>query len=132
MLWIQAAGLVILAVTAPAATVKQEVFVSFDGTVSGTAYTPAAGEFDTTGTFIAQGTTLQVSGGTAILNPENNTSGLNDGFNFNGSGIIGTKNFIMEVVLSPDAEQFYSFANFMDICGNMFYRMRSNSLEFGY
>ncbi len=124
--------LVSVFVTAQAATTRTtEVLVNFDGTLSGTTYTLAAGEVDTTGTFTAQGTTLVVADGVATLNPGDNAEGLTDGFNFDGAGIVGTNSFIMEVMLSRDETQ-GTFANLLDICGNMFARFYNGTPQFGY
>jgi hypothetical protein len=94
------------AAMANAATVTKQVYVTFDGTLAGTAYTLGAGEIDNSFTFAGNGG-VTISGGVADI--PGDTAG-NSGFFFNGvdlateeglGTIVGT-NWISEAIFSPD------------------------------
>ncbi len=121
-------GIFVFICTCPAATLETKILVQFDGTLAGSSYTLAAGEVDTTGTFAPQGSPVVSGNGSAVLSGD---TSANDGFYFDGAGIVGTDSFIMEANLSVDENQ-STFANFFDVCGNMFARYYNGSPQFGY
>jgi hypothetical protein len=95
-----------VAPTAGAAVVTKQVYVTFDGSLAGTAYTLGAGEIDNSFTFGSNGSAT-ISGGIADIPGDVDGS---SGFYFSGldlaieqglGSIVGT-NFITEAIFSPD------------------------------
>lgn len=94
------------AATADAATVTKQVYVTFDGTLTGTTYTLGPGELDNSFTFAGNGA-VTISGGIADI--PGDVAG-NSGFYFSGvdlateqslGSIVGS-NWISEAIYSPD------------------------------
>jgi autotransporter-associated beta strand protein len=113
-------------VVATSATLNPVLLVHFDGSVSGSTYTLASGEFDTTGTFKASATPT-LAGGVASLDGGVNVNGTaQDGFDFNPAtlGTLSTQNWVAETVLSFDA--FTSgFRTMMDVQGDCDFRVNN-------
>lgn len=103
-----------------AATVTPIVRIGFNGSLSGTAYTLGAGELDTTGTFVANGTPT-LSGGMASL--DGVATGGHDGFKFNPTtlGNLTTQNWLVEAVISFDT--FTSGGTVIDVLGDTDFRL---------
>lgn len=128
-----------LAPAADAASVTRQVYINFDGSLAGTAYTLGPGELDTTGTFKSNGA-ASVSGGIGDV-PAN----VNDtsGFYFVGTslGDLRTQNWITEGRFSPDVpvSQQPTTTNWntiLDVQGDTFYRLNGQNppkiTQFGY
>lgn len=120
------------AAMANAASVTQQVYVSFDGTLAGSTYTLGPGEIDNSFTFGANGSAT-ISGGIAdIPGDVDGTSG----FYFSGvdlaveqglGSIVGT-NWISEAIFSPDVPAAQQPSNpqaanhILDVQGDTFMR----------
>ena len=123
----------LLAFFAPAAassgatTYTNQLLVTFAGSLSGTAYTPGAGEVDNTGTFKANGTPTIVLGKAQL---DGGTS--NDGFDFNPTslGALTTQNWVAEAILSFDAFE-TGQRTMIDVQGDTDFRVNNsaNGLE---
>jgi hypothetical protein len=139
--WLLSALAAALAIPAAAnaAAVTKQVYVTFDGSLAGTAYTLGPGEVDTTGTFQSSGSAA-VSGG--IGDVPGNVSD-SSGFYFVGTalGNLQNQNWITEGLLSLDGPVSQqptttNWNHFLDVQGDTFFRMNGQSLpkftQFGY
>ena len=135
------------------AVVTPQVFVNFDGTLTGATYNLALGELDTTGTFSANGSAT-VSGGLGdipgdldpVINGPGNVEGLGtttgSGFFFYGNllGPLTVQSWISEALVKldvPVASQPATFNHVLDVQGDTFYRFDGNVAgpkvtDFGY
>lgn len=112
--------------TLPAATLNPVVRVHFDGSVSGTTYTLAPGEFDTTGTFKASATPT-IAAGVAALDGGTNVNGTaQDGFDFNPTslGALTTQNWVAESIVSFDVIT-SGFRTLIDVQGDCDFRVNN-------
>jgi hypothetical protein len=127
-----------LASTAGAATVTRQVYVNFNGSLTGTTYALGTGEIDNSSSFRANGAAT-VSGGVAdIPGNTNDTSGFF--FNSTALGNLREQNWISEAHMNldvpvagqPNVTQ--PFNHFLDVQGDTFYRFDSNPkvTRFGY
>lgn len=99
------AGPLWLATGARAAdSVTERLLIQFDGSLTGTTYTLASGEIDTTGTFVANGTPT-LTGGIASLDGSVAVNANADGFKFNPAtlGSLTTQNWVAESIVSFDS-----------------------------
>lgn len=114
--------------TAPGATVTRQMFVHFNGTLTGgNAYALGAGEIDVTGTFRKNGSAT-ITGGVADV-PGN--VDVTSGFLFNAASLpaLTTNNWVSEAILIPDvpnASQPGTFNHLLDVQGEVFFRMNGN------
>jgi hypothetical protein len=121
--------LVAVAAPAGAATVTRQVFIHFDGTLSGgNTYTLAPGELDVTGTFRKNGSATIAAG---VADVPGNVSD-SSGFLFSAASLpaLTTTNWVSEAVVLPDAPaagQPGTFNNVLDVRGDLFYRYNGNS-----
>lgn len=124
------------AAVADAASVTKQVFVNFDGTLTGTAYTLGPGEIDNSFTFASNGSAT-ISGGVADIPGDVD---LTSGFYFSGTdlvteqslGSLKTTNWITEAIYKPDvpaasqpspAGNTNNYGNhILDLQGDTFYR----------
>ena len=85
-------------------SVTKRLLIQFDGSLTGTAYTLGAGELDTTGTFVANGTPT-LGAGTVSLDGAALASPTVDGFKFNPTSIgsLTTQNWVAEAVVAFDS-----------------------------
>jgi hypothetical protein len=115
-----------------AASVTRQVFVLFDGSISGNTYTLGTGEVDTTGTFTGVGNPV-VSGGEADLTL-NGGELVQQGFEFNpGSiGTLTTTNWVAESLVSFDS--FSGLSTVISVQGDTDFRIANagTSLEAAY
>ena len=112
--------------TLPAATLNPVVLVHFDGSVSGTTYTLASGEIDTTATFKASATPV-ITAGVAALDGGTNVNGTpQDGFDFNPASLGGltSKNWVAESVVSLDLIT-SGFRTLIDVQGDCDFRVNN-------
>ena len=124
------------ATSADAATVTQQVYVNFDGSLAGTTYTLGAGEIDNSGTFASNGSAT-VSGGMADIPGDTD---LTSGFYFHGPslglGSLQTQNWITEAIIvldvpvasQPDGPggEGDDYNHFLDVQGDTFYRFNGD------
>jgi len=141
------AAALMLASFADAAAVTQQVYVTFDGSLSGTTYTLGAGEIDNTaGTFGSNGSAT-VSGGVGDVPGDTDKT---SGFYFHGPslgvGNLQTQNWVTEAIVSldvPVAQQPSGDASgdkynhFLDLQGDTFFRFNGDGnnpkiTQFGY
>ncbi|MGD9634804.1 MAG: PEP-CTERM sorting domain-containing protein [Pirellulales bacterium] len=124
------------AATTQAASVTKQVYVTFDGSLSGTTYTLGPGEIDNSFTFGANGSAT-ISGGVADIPGDVD---LTSGFYFSGAdlvteqalGSLKTTNWITEAIYKPDvpaagqpspAGNTNNYGNhILDLQGDTFYR----------
>lgn len=109
-----------------AATLNPVVLVHFDGSVSGTTYTLAPGEFDTTGTFKASATPV-LAGGLAALDGGTNVNGTpQDGFDFNPAslGALSSQSWVAETIVSLDTIT-TGFRTLIDVQGDCDFRVNN-------
>jgi hypothetical protein len=135
-----------------AATVVPQVYVTFDGTLSGTAYTLGAGELDNSFTFGGNGS-VSITGGVADV-PGN--TDFSSGFLFSGADLVAeeglgslqTTNWITEAVVQFDVAAASqpdgpapgdndNYNHFLDVQGDTFYRFNGDDrspkiTQFGY
>jgi hypothetical protein len=122
--------------TAGAAVVTKQVYVTFDGSLSGTTYTLGAGEIDNSFTFGGNGS-VSITGGVADVPGDVD---LTSGFYFSGTdlvieeglGSLKTTNWITEAIYKPDvaaasqpspAGNTNNYGNhILDLQGDTFYR----------
>jgi hypothetical protein len=149
-------ALLTLAATLPlhayGAAVTKQVYVTFDGTLTGVAYTLGAGEIDNSFTFTGNGS-VTISAGVADI-PGN--VDFSSGFLFSGADLVAeeslgslqTTNWITEAVIRldvPVADQpdgpapgdNDNYNHFLDVQGDTFYRFNGDDhlpkdTDFGY
>jgi alpha-L-fucosidase len=111
--------------TQGATTLTNHLLIDFNGSVSGTTYTPASGEVDATGTFKANGTPTISSGAAAL---DGGTS--NDGFDFNPTtiGTLTTQNWVAEAVVSFSAFE-AGFRTIIDVYGDTDFRVNNTATQ---
>jgi hypothetical protein len=123
-----------LSAAARAATISPKVKVNFDGALTGTAYTLAAGELDVTGTFQANGSATIADGIADIPGDVDDTSGFY--FDKTSLGDLTIQDWVMETVMIldvPTTMQPGAFNHFLDVQGDLFIRVANASItEFGY
>lgn len=134
--------------SADAASVTKQVFVKFDGSLTGTAYTLGAGEIDNSFTFAGNGA-VSIAGGVADIPGDTDRRA---GFLFSGTDLVNeqslgslqTTNWITEALFKPDvnaASQPQVQTNYgnhiLDLQGDTFYRYdgfgnNPKIVDFGY
>ena len=128
-----------LVVTAQAATVARQVYVNFDGTLTGgNTYALGPEEIDVTGTFRKNGSATIASGVADVPGNVDATSG----FLFSAASLpaLTTSNWVSEAVLVPDVPasgQPGPFNHFLDVRGDLYFRYNGNTAapkfsQFGY
>jgi hypothetical protein len=130
------ATILAVAASANAASVTKQVYVTFDGSLTGTAYTLGPGEIDNSFTFTGNGS-VSITGGVADVPGDVD---LTSGFLFSGTdlvveqglGSLKTTNWITEAIYKPDvaaagqpspAGNTNNYGNhILDLHGDTFYR----------
>jgi hypothetical protein len=116
-------------VAAQAATVTRQVYINFDGTLTGgNTYALGPGELDVTGTFRKNGG-ASIAGGVADVPGNLNAA---SGFVFSSATLpaLTTTNWISEALVLPDvpaAAQPGTFNHLLDVRGDLFYRYNGNT-----
>jgi hypothetical protein len=137
-----AAAIILFALALPpvasAATVTRQVFIEFNGTLSGsTTYVLGPGELDVTSTFRRNGSASMI-GGVADIPGDLTAS---SGFLFNAAtlGSLTTSNWVTESLMLPDVPsdgQPGSLNHFLDVQGDLFFRYSgvgaSKAPQFGF
>jgi hypothetical protein len=140
------------AATVQAATVTKQVFVNFDGSLSGGAYTLGAGEIDNSFTFGGNGT-VSIAGGVADIPGDTDFTA---GFLFSGGDLVAeqglgslrTTNWVTEAIFrldvpvasqpdGPAPGDNDNYNHVLDVQGDLFYRFAGDDrpvkvTQFGY